>query len=254
MTPPALKSLCDLVEQRTGYPVVVTADDDQTTSIKMRSASKEAPVHSIQIHSKHQESATYLVALQLAGLLFKWADPAGIRDFVENPEKAEYVRRKLAQKVERKGTPAPNAAKYSDMLVTGLLQQLNSTPLEILSGRWFFNEYPRYREEQARYVSAYLRGTSEVLAPKVREMCPEEIYSKSFAINAAYAAAWCDLVGSKVALIPYEAVGALTQGRKLVSLLDGIEPFSPTAYSGAVDTWGVELGMSDWYRWNLRPS
>jgi hypothetical protein len=39
VTPPALKTLCDLVEQRTGYPVVVTADDDQTTSIKMRSAS-----------------------------------------------------------------------------------------------------------------------------------------------------------------------------------------------------------------------
>lgn len=254
MTPPALKSLCDLVEQRTGYPVVVTADDAQATSIKMRSASKETPVHSILIHPKHEESATYLVALQLSGLLFKWADPAGIRDFVENSEKTGYVRRKIAQKVERKGTPALNAAQYSGMLVTGLLHQLNSTPLEILSSRWFFNEYPRHREEQARYVGAYLRGTSEVLSPKVRDMCPEEIYSKSFAINAAYAAAWCDLVGSKVALIPYEAFGALTQGRKLVSLLEGIEPFSPTAYSGAVDAWGAELGMSDWYRWNLRSS
>jgi hypothetical protein len=82
----------------------------------MRSASKEMPVHSILIHPKHEESATYLVALQLSGLLFKWTVPAGIRDFVENPERTGYLRRKIAQRVDRKGNRALNAAQYSDMV------------------------------------------------------------------------------------------------------------------------------------------
>jgi hypothetical protein len=249
---PALDAVFALVLERTGFPVVVTSSPEQATHVSMRAATKEFPVHSVLLNPKYQDSANYLIAIQCAGILFKWADPRGIWDFVENREKADFLRAKIAKKTERKGIPPENATRFADANVSGLLQQLASMPLEILSLQWFHSTFPELRGEQELYVSGYLREISAVMNPKIREMCPPEIYEKSVAMNAAFTLAWCALAGSDVALIPYEAVGSLNLGRELSAALEGIKPFGPDSYVGAVDAWGAKLDMADWYTWQLR--
>ncbi|MEI6715592.1 MAG: hypothetical protein WCO60_17685 [Verrucomicrobiota bacterium] len=249
---PALDAVFALVKERTGFPVVVMSSPEQTTHVSMRAATKEFPVHTVLLNPKYQDSANYLIAIQCAGILFKWADPRGIQNFVENREKADFLRTKIAQKTERKGVPPQNAARFADATVSGLLQQVASMPLEILSLRWFHGAFPELRGEQENYVSGYLREISAVMNPQIREFCPPDIFEKSLAMNAAFTVAWSGLTGSEVALIPYEAIGSLNLGRELNEVLADIEPFGPESYVRAVDAWATRLDMADWYTWQLR--
>ena len=79
---PELIKLFALVEDRTGYPVSVTPMENQSSHVSMRSATRDTPVHAIFPNPRYERFANYLVAAQCAMILFKWADPRGVSDFV----------------------------------------------------------------------------------------------------------------------------------------------------------------------------
>src|SRR5687768_5263269 len=93
---PDLTELFALVKTRTGYPVSVTPMEGQASHVSMRSATREAPVHAIFPNPRYEQFANYLVATQCAMILFKWADPGGVSDFVTNDEKSAALRQEVA--------------------------------------------------------------------------------------------------------------------------------------------------------------
>jgi len=246
------KKLFDLVKDRTGYPVSVTPMENQTSHVTMRSATRDTPVHGIFPNPRYERFANYLVATQCAMLLFKWSDPQGVSDFVVNDQKADFLKRKVVTSFQGKGMPTSTATQYADSLVSGLLLQLTSSPLEILSVGWCFREYPELRVEQEAYIATHLRELSATLAPDIRKMTPREVYDRAVPMNAAYSLRWADLSGERGGLLPYEALGFEKQGRELLKALESISEDAPDVYRRSVDAWAERLHLSGWYRWSPR--
>ena len=133
MVPPDTQKMMDLVEEKTGYRVSVSVDNTITTHASMVSARSSVPVHLVKVNPKYEKYGDYLVAVQCAMLLIKWGDPARIPDFVILDKNAAYLQDKFAKQVSAKGIPVDTARQYASMIVTGILQQLNSLPIQIIS-------------------------------------------------------------------------------------------------------------------------
>jgi hypothetical protein len=196
----------------------------------MRSATCDTPVHAIFPNPRYERFANYLVAAQCAMILFQWADPQGVSDFIVNDPKADVLKRKIVGTFQGQGMPAATAKQYAESLVNGLLRQLTSSPLEILSVDWCFREYPELRVEQEAYVNAHLRELSATLAPNIRKMTPREIYDRAVPMNAAYTLRWADLSGERVGLLPYETLGFVKPARDLLNDLENIPSDAPDVY------------------------
>jgi hypothetical protein len=249
---PDLKEVFALVEARTGYPVSVTPLAGQLNHVSMRSATREAPVHAIFPNPQYERFANYLVATQCAILLFKWADPQGVSDFIANDETVDVLREKITRDYRGRGFDVAAAMQHADRLVTGLLMQLASTPLEILSIDWCFQKFPALRGEQEVYVNAHLRELSATLAPKVRKMVPEEVYTPTVTMNAAYTLGWTNVSGDATGLLPYEALGFARIGLDLLNDLKNIPADAADVYQRSVDAWAARLNLKEFYHWSLR--
>jgi hypothetical protein len=240
------------VKERTGYPVSVTPLENQSSHVSMRSATRDTPAHAIFPNPLYERFANYLVATQCAMILFKWADPEGVSDFIVNDQKADLLKRKIVGTFPAQAMPAATAKQYAESLVNGLVLQLTSSPLEILSVDWCFREYPELRVEQEAYVNAHLRELSATLAPNIRKMTPREIYDRAVPMNAAYTLRWADLSGERVGLLPYETLGFVKPARDLLNDLESIPSDAPDVYRRSVDAWAARLDLIGWYRWNPR--
>lgn len=247
-----LQTLLELVKDRTGYPVSVTPLAEQSSHITMRSATRETPVHAIFPNPRYERFANYLVAAQCAMLLIKWADPRGVLDFVPDEEAVAKFVVPVEKAFERHGVPPSSAQQAANSLVRGLLLQLVSSPIEILSVEWCFRECPSLRSEQQVYVMAHLRELSSTLAPDVREMTPSQIYNPTVTMNAAYTLNWAKLSGETVGLLPYEALGFKKPAEILLDSLGAIPADAPDISKRATDEWAARLNLAGLYRWSLR--
>ncbi len=70
-----VEKVLKIVEIQTGYPVSVTPRADISTHSAMKTASKVMPVHAIFVNTKHESVGNYLVVIQCAMILIKWAHP-----------------------------------------------------------------------------------------------------------------------------------------------------------------------------------
>jgi len=133
MVAPDTQKMMDLVEENTGYHVSVSVDDKITTHASMVSASSSVPIHLVKVNPKYEKYGDYLVAVQCAMLLIKWGDPERIPDFAIIDKKVTYFKDKFAKQVSAKGMPFDTARQYANMIVMGILQQLNSLPIQFIS-------------------------------------------------------------------------------------------------------------------------
>jgi hypothetical protein len=247
-----LDRVIEMVKQKTGYPVSVTPSSSIQTHAAMRSATRDMPVHMVLVNPKYEKFSNYLVTAQCAMLLIKWADSERIPDFSVADQRKASIEADLMKKTSHKGIPEAAQRQFVSQLVSGLLLQLASVPMELVVLDWCHRECHGLREEQELEVHANLRELSANLDPKIREMVPGEIYERSVAMNAAFVLRWSHLTGNLQALLPYRALGFLQKGEQLINLLEAIPAGALDLYPRVVDAWAKELVMNGWYSWIYR--
>ena len=247
-----LKKIMDMVESQTGYSVSVSPDPSLTTHSAMLSAAEGRAAHMVRVNPKYDRYSNALVAQQSAMLLIKWADPKRIPDFRPVPEKAQALKIRMMPQMRKRGYEASIAGKYIDMIVLGLLQQLNSIPCQIMATEMCYELCPNLREEITLSMNSELKEASGVLDPKIKGATPPEIFARSVAMNGAYAKRWADKSGDRLALLPYEATGFIKKATELCHAFDLIPADSPDRYPHSVDSWAKVLEMEGWYEFTYR--
>ena len=253
MTAPDTQRIMDLVKEKTGHSVSVSVDDKIATHASMVSASSSMPMHLVKVHPKFGKYGDYLVAMQCAMLLIKWADPERIPDFVVLNNKAGHLEDKLAKQVSDKGMPTETARQYAKTLVIGMLQQLNSIPIQIIAMDMISELCPGLRILQEESVRNELREASGIFTPQIKELTPQEVFDRSAVLNATYAIKWSRVSGDTTGLIPYRSLGYLRRGERLLEMYETISrKQDPDRYVETVDAWAEDLKMTFLYVWHFR--
>jgi hypothetical protein len=253
MTSPDTQTLMNMVEEKTGYGVSIIVDDKITTHSGMASATSLQPMHLIKINPKYEKYGDYLVAVQCAMLLIKWGDPNRIPDFGIINDKAEALVKEFTEMTKNQGLPSHAANEYARMVVTGVLQQLNSLPMQMISMDMVSNLCPGLHDQQKESVNNELREASRSFSKRIQKATPKPIFDRNASMNAAYAIRWSQISGSKSVLLPYRSLGYINKGNRLHEIYKAVMNKSdPERYTEVVDGWAKVLQMEDWYEWKYR--
>lgn len=251
--PNAVERVLLQVKQQTGYPVSVTPKNDLQTHASMVTATPKTPVHAIFINpARAQGCSNYLVAMQAAMILVKWADTRRVPDFVLDGKAIQSVVKQFLSDERVLRLPNSVAMPYVQSICQGLALQLTSAPVQILAADWCYKNCPELEEEQRTHVRQELRDASACLTKDIRMQTPEFIFARNATMNAAYAAWWSALAEDTQVLLPYEFFGFKDKGMELYGKATGGFPDNPNRYCEVVDNWAVELDMRDWYKWQFR--
>jgi len=251
MNSASTKKMVALVEEQTGFRVTLDVVSGIYENAQMISARPETPAHIIRVNAERQAHADYIVAVQCAMLLVLWSDPTKVPSFVPDESKCAFLAGKWAKAKELRGLPARIADQTATLLMRGLLQQLQSMPLEIRVTNFCFEKCPDLREMQAESVGVSLRKASQVLSPEVKNRSPEEVFNKNVAMNAALVLNWARLSGSRIALLPYESTGRLDAGQRLLAALDAMPAADAEIHVRTVDAWAEQLKLRTLYQWEF---
>ena len=253
MTSPDTQMLMDMVKEKTEYGVSITVDDKIRTHSGMASATPVQPMHIIKVNPKYEKYGDYLVAVQCAMLLIKWADPNRIPDFGVVSSREETLIQEFSKMTEDQGVPSNAANQYTKMIVTGLLQQLNSLPIQMISMDMVTNLCPGLSNQQKESIGNEMREASRSFSKKIQKATPKSIFDRNASMNAAYAIRWSQISGSKSVLLPYRSLGYINKGNKLHEIYKGVmDKNDPERYTEVVDGWAKVLQMEDWYVWKYR--
>ena len=219
----------------------------------MVSAKSSMPVHLVQVNPKYEKYGDYLVAVQCAMLLIKWGDHDRIPDFAILDKNVAYLQDKFAKQVSAKGMPVDTARQYARMIVTGILQQLNSTPIQIISMDMITDLCPGLRPLQEESVNNEMREASAAFTPQIQKITPKEIFDRNAVMNAAYAIKWSRISGDRMVLLPYQSLGYLKTAEKLLEKYEVLSTKKdPDRYIETVNAWAKALKMETWYEWHYR--
>ena len=253
MTSPDTQMLMDRVKERTGYGVSIVGDSSISTHSGMTSASQSQPMHLIRINPKYEKYGDYLVALQCAMLLVKWADPDRIPEFAVRDEKADSLIATFSNEALKQGLSAAVANDYVRMIVSGILQQLNSMPIQLICMDMVTELCPGLEAVRREYVTNDLAELNSSFSKKIRKMTPKEIFDRNVAMNAAYAIKWSRISGSRSVLLPYRSMGFINKGTLLIDAYEeNAGKADPDRHIDIVDRWAGILKMEGWYTWRFR--
>ncbi len=244
-----LQELLNSVEQATGYTVSVTTKEISTHA-SFVSATPERPVHAVFINPKYAQWGDYLLAMQCSMILIKWKDITRIPDFSPDPQIVNNQIRNISGKMEN--IPAPAAQKFSSMLISGLLQQLNSIPIQMMAVEICRDRCPSLHRQQNESIQNELREMTSVLDKKIQSTTPQEIFERCVAMNAAYSYHWAEVSGDASITLSYQAAGFCAKGKELLGAYKTIDPKSVTRYQETVDSWAGYLNLNGWYTWRYR--
>lgn len=243
------KKMIDLVEKQTGYRVAVDVISGIQEHAQMISARPEAPSHIIRVNANRRHHADYIIAVQCGMLLVLWSDPTRVPQMLSERQKCDYLAGRWSKTKELAVLPTDTAAQMANYYVQGLLNQLNSTPLEIRVANICFETCPSLREIQAESFNAHLQELSKVFLPQTRKIAPEEVFQRNVSMNAALALNWSRISGSRISLLPYESTGYLEAGRKLLDEVDAKPAHTYTSHVETINAWAEQLQMRTLYRW-----
>ena len=241
-----------LVQQKTGYPVSVTTRQDLQSHASMITATPKTPVHAIFINPTYERCSNYLVALQAAMILIKWADRQRIPDFMLDGQAMQPIIKQFLSDERVLRFDKTVVLPFVQSICQGLALQLTSTPVQILAADWCYKNCSELEDEQRTLVRQELRQASACLTKEIREQTPEFIFARNATMNAAYAAWWSALAEDTQALLPYEFFGFKDKGMQLYSKAMGGFPDNPNRYCEVVDSWADALDMRSWYKWHYR--
>lgn len=253
MTSPDTQVLMGMVKEKTGYGVSIVVDSKISTHSGMVSASPFQPMHLVQVNPKYEKYGDYLVAVQCAMLLVKWADPDRIPEFGIRNDRAKSLIVTFSNQAKKQGLPLEAANEYAKMIVMGVLQQLNSMPSQIICMDMITDLCPGLEAIREEYVSNDLVELTRSFNKKIKKMTPKGIFDRSTSMNAAYAIKWSRISGSRTVLLPYRSMGYINKGIHLIDAYEEkVQKSDPERHIEIVDSWAKILKMEDWYEWRFR--
>ena len=244
--------LIEAVEKTTGFKVVVDTVDCISEDAQMISARPEMPIHSIRVSKTKLPYADYIVAVQCAMLIRLWSNPKSIPVFSPITEKVRYLADRMAKSEPLNQFTATIAIETSLQFAQGLLHQLRSMPMEIQTIRDCRTQCPDLLDLQTDSVEAQLRMVSENFAPKIRSIAPDQTWTNSVSMNAAYALNWSGISGSTLPMLPYQSAGFADTAATLLTEINTRPDKTSEAYTQIVDAWAGHLGLNTLYRWEFR--
>ena len=251
MNHPETAQLIASVEEVSGFRVTIDTVDGIQESAQMISARPGYPFHLIRVNSAQRRYADYIVAVQCGMLLILWSDPARVPALVADQAKCDYWGKRWSGSKQMASMPRESALRLATLHLQGLIQQLQSLPLEIRVARLIFESCPGLREMQHEMLTAYLRQLSEIFSPKFRQQVPQELFERNVAMSAALAKAWSELSASRLPIIPYEVTGYLEKGESLLAVVDARPGNTSGNHVATVDAWAGQLGMGSLFAWKF---
>jgi hypothetical protein len=244
--------LLDVVAQKTGFKVSIGTTKDITSYARMVAASQANPMHIIDVNEKYHKLGDYIVAVQCAMLLVKWANPEKIPSFVVRDDKMNYLIDKCSKYTGLSKLPADSTRQYARMISYGLMNQLQSQPMEMMAIAYCRQNCPGLIELQNETVNTSIREGTASLAPNIKAMTPPDIFEKNAVMNAAFAINWARLTGSDVAVLPFKSMGFYDKGYDLFKIFESIADDDLDRYVKNVDGWAQMLQLSSLYEWHFR--
>lgn len=246
------QKLIDKVEKVTGYRVSIGSVTGINGYAQMITATAQNPMHMININQKYAHIGDYVVASQCAMLLAKWTNPTRIPIFVPNQGKVSYQIDKVSQNKKLQNFSIEIARQYASQIVMGLLHQLLSQPIEMISIDICRQECPSLFNLMDTAISNEIQELHQSLKLEVRQKTPEEIFIKNTMMNAAFTLNWSRISGNQHLLVPFFAANILNEGKELLKIYDSVDTDDPQRYSKTVNVWAEKLDMASLYRWEFR--
>jgi hypothetical protein len=248
---PESQEILKQVEETSGLPVDIVADDSLQVFAKVTMATRGAKSHVLRINP-YRRGPDYVIAYECGFILRLYGVPPAERfEFAASDTGRREVTRMLEGPdglARKRGLPARAVPQFTTILYDGIVTQLRSMPIGMRIDRWIYDTYPSLREGQASSLNEQQRTNVQVLTPQVRSMSPEKVYAANVSMNAAYALFADELFGERGYSVQYQAHGFLDRGKQLLERWTQIPPES-THDRELVDAWAEALGMAGWYRW-----
>ncbi len=192
------------------------------------------------------ESLDYVISYQCGFVLRLYQMPPDRRfDFAANPGGAADRMASLLQALIPPGEQAPGLRAVAERMSHWLLLTLRSLPVGLRIDQWIREDYPALRTQQA----AALARQQEENAGHIGWRSGKLRFPPQFlALDAVHALFADRLLGTTYLATPFEAVGLVEDGRRLLSILDST-PSDPMSDRALVESWGEALGIRDWFDW-----
>ena len=245
------QQIINQVEELTGKPVQLLPDPALATFASIKIAGYNMPAHFLS-YRPDVPGLDYSIAFQCEFALRIFQNPPDARfEFLGKEEGRQSVHKALAGPngiLKEYNLPVAAVKTVTDQLFDGLMTQLRSLPIGMRVDASLRDNYPALSTQQEQSFAAQQAQAAQGLSPQVRKMSPPTVFSANAAMNAAYAL-FCDrILGRPLYSVVYRSTGLVDRGQALLDLWDQT-PQEPTSDRALVDTWGNELGLSDWYAW-----
>jgi hypothetical protein len=242
-------SVHDLIaeaESLSGRPIQVIHDAELATSAAVRYARDGASHHLVMV--RPGPAADYFVANQVGFISRLFSVPAEERtSFIVLGAAADAAAADLvARHLPNVSADDAGARRAMRSIIDWVLLNVRSFPVVMRIDQRIFRDYPGLREAFLAGVRAQNDENFGAIS-SLRQQLPG-LPTRYFGPAAAYAIFADRLLGGAHLAVPFEAMGLIQDGRKLMHHFDSI-PTAPTADRQLIDAWAADAGVGELYRW-----
>lgn len=192
------------IENLTGKDVRIEEDSSISTAAKVEFAENyRRDFHLVKTNPKYPNT-DHLIAHELTHLkLAEEARREGLNMlFIGKDSKLDEFRKSIQgslKNLEKRGIPQTSIDKYAYDLFHGILGQVFNTPIDLFIEDYLFNHFPELRYVQ--FISLYqmnVEAHKAVNDPKIIDLSPSDILTKSRIFNVVSARHFASLFGVKM--------------------------------------------------------
>lgn len=234
------------LEQLSNRRVEFMRVDSLPVLASLKIARNGAPYHVLQYRPSN-DPLDYYVAQQVGIVLRMFELPEDQRfNFASDGRGEKKLESMLKASSNLSSSDKQMLPMFAKSVHHWALMQLRSIPIGMRVDAWLYESFPSMREFIAKGLAEQQQMNAEMLDKQVGGLSPP---TNQFAPAAAYALFTDRLLGTNY-MIPFNAAGALEDGRMLLYFFDTIKD---DIYHDRqlVDSWAKQLGMTDWYQWVL---
>lgn len=242
---PESKQLIERLESLSGRSVEFVRRDDLPVLATLQIARDGATVHFLH-YRPDKGPIDYLVCQQVGIVIRFFQLPDDERmDFSSDGRGAKVLVEMLSASSNLSKNDKEMLPPFAKMLNEWALMQIRSIPVGMRVDAWLHASFPALRELIAQGLAVQQQMNADILGKRVGNLAVPPI---QLAPAAAYALFTDRLLGTSRYAIPFEAAGALSDGKSLVRLFDTIQD-DPSHDRQLADAWAQHLGMVGWYEW-----
>lgn len=242
---PETKQLIERLESLSARAVEFFRRDDLAVLATLQIARNGARAHLLHYRLSN-EPIDYVVCQQVGIVLRMFQLPADERmDFASNESGEKALEAMLIASSSLSKSDKRALPMFAKRVNQWALTQIRSIPVGMRVDAWLQASFPNLHDLAERGIAAQQQMNADILSLRVGNLT---IPSIQLAPPAAYALFADRLLGTSRYAIPFEAAGALPDGKILLNLFDTI-PDDPGHDCQLADAWAQHLGMAGWYQW-----